>query len=149
MTQRLSYPQVAPRSVQTILGIEKFVHDSDIEPALLELMRLRVSQINGCAFCLAMHAHALRAEYHVPQRHLDLLPAWTEVDEFSQREKITLAYAEAVTRLTNKDVPDAVYEPALAEFGEKGLVELTFAIIAINSWNRANVAFRTTPQVYE
>jgi AhpD family alkylhydroperoxidase len=149
MATRLLHAKVAPGGYQSILGMEKFVHTSDIEGELLELMRLRVSQINGCEFCLAMHAHGLRADFHVPQRHLDLLPAWRESEEFSAREKITLAYAEAVTKLTNQEVPDDVYNAALAEFGEKQLVELTFAIIAINSWNRVNVAFHTPPQVYE
>jgi AhpD family alkylhydroperoxidase len=149
MAVRLSHKDAAPGGYQAILGLEKFVGTSTIEPELLDLVRLDVSQINGCAFCLAMHAHDLRTKFKVPQRHLDLLPAWREVDEYSTREKIALDYAEAVTKLTNKEVPYAIYEAALAEFGERELVELTFAVIAINCWNRVNVAFHTPPPIYD
>jgi AhpD family alkylhydroperoxidase len=149
MSTRLIHKDIAPGGYKSILGIEKFVATSDLEPELLDLVRLLSSQINGCAFCLVMHAHDLRTKYQVSERHIDLLPAWRESDDFTPREKAALGWTEAVTKLTNKEVPDEIYNEALAEFGEKGLVELTFAVIAINSWNRVNVAFHTPPPVYE
>lgn len=141
---RLSYATVAPGVLRAVLGVSKAVKESDIEPQLLELVNLRASQINGCAYCLAMHATTLR-EMGEPDRRLDLLPAWREAPGYTERERAALAWTEALTRLEPDGVPDVAYETALAHFGDNGLVELTLAITTINTWNRLNVAFRNPP----
>ncbi len=141
---RLSYSTVAPGVLRAVLGVSKASKESDLEPELLELVNLRASQINGCAYCLAMHAKALR-EMGESDRHLDLLPAWREAPGYSPRERAALAWTEALTRLEPDGVPDVVYENALAQFGEKTLVELTLAVTTINTWNRLNIAFRNPP----
>lgn len=144
MEPRLNHATAAPGVLRAVLGVSQAVKESDLEPHLLELINLRVSQINGCAYCLAMHATALRTMGET-ERRLDILPAWREAPGFTERERAALAWAEAVTRLAPEGVPDAVYETGLAHFGDTGLVELTLAVTTINTWNRLNVAFRNPP----
>ena len=144
MEPRLSFPTVAPGVLRAVLGVSQAVTESDLEPQLRELVNLRVSQINGCAYCLAMHATALR-KMGESERRLDLLPAWREAPGYTERERAALAWAEAVTRLEPDGVPDPVYAAALAHFGDRGLAELTLAVTTINTWNRLNVAFRNPP----
>jgi AhpD family alkylhydroperoxidase len=127
-----------------MLELEQRVESFGLEPALLDLVRLRASQINGCAFCLDMHARDLRKRGESEQR-LDVLPAWHEVDLYTDRERAALAWTEAVTLVAETHVPDEVYEEARREFSEQELAELTLAVVAINGWNRLNVAFRTPP----
>lgn len=141
---RLSYPTASPDAFRAVLAVSKVVRESDLEPQLHELVNLRASQINGCAYCLGMHATSLR-EMGEAQHRLDILPAWREAPGFTERERAALGWAEAVTRLEHTGVPDDVYETALAHFGEKGLVDLTLAVTTINTWNRLNVAFRNPP----
>ncbi|MEP6849141.1 MAG: carboxymuconolactone decarboxylase family protein [Acidobacteriota bacterium] len=119
-----------------------------IERQLLDLISFRVSQMNGCAYCLDMHSKDLRHEGETEQR-LYVIEAWRETDLYTDRERAVLAWAEAVTLLTNKQVPDEVYEEARKEFSEEELIDLTLGVIAINGWNRANVAFQTTAGNYQ
>ncbi len=126
-----------------MLHTEHQVHRSGLEESLLELVKTRASQINGCAWCLDMHTKDARARGETEQR-LYLLSAWREAPFYSARERAALAWTEAVTQIaTTHDVPDAVYAEAREHFDEKALVDLTLAIVAINGWNRMNVAFRT------
>ncbi|HOM14028.1 MAG TPA: carboxymuconolactone decarboxylase family protein [Rubrivivax sp.] len=143
MQQRLDYKTASPAAFNAMLHTEQQVHKSGLEESLLELVKSRASQINGCAWCLDMHTKDARARGETEQR-LYLLSAWREAPFYSERERAALAWTEAVTRIAdNHDVPDDVYAQARAQFDEKALVDLTLAIVAINGWNRMNVAFRT------
>jgi len=144
MEQRLDYKQASPRAFQAMLQMEHEVHKSGLEESLLELVKSRASQINGCAWCLDMHTKDARARGETEQR-LYLLPVWRESPCYTERERAALAWTEALTQLSaTHDVSDDVYEQARSQFSETELVNLTLAIIAINGWNRLNVAFRTT-----
>jgi len=143
MHQRLDYKLASPEAFKAMLHTEHQVHRSGLEESLLELVKTRASQINGCAWCLDMHTKDARARGETEQR-LYLLSAWREAPFYSARERAALAWTEAVTQIaTTHDVPDAVYAEAREHFDEKALVDLTLAIVAINGWNRMNVAFRT------
>ncbi len=148
MTQRLDYRQASPGAFQAMLGLEQYSRQCGLEHSLLELVKTRVSQLNGCAFCLDMHTKDARAAGESEQR-LYLLSVWRETDFFSPREQAALAWAEAVTQLGPHGVPDAVYAQAQAEFGDKALVDLTLAVIAINGWNRLAVPFRSVAGSYQ
>ena len=148
MEQRLDYLSATPNVVRAMLGLHKPLSQSGLETKLLDLVYFRVSQINGCAYCLDMHSKDLRAAGESEQR-LYVLEAWRESPFYSDRERAALAWAEAVTTLSNKEVADDVYEQARAQFSEAELVNLTLAVITINGWNRLNIAFRTTPGTYE
>ena len=142
MEQRLDYLTATPNVVRAMLGLHKPLSQSGLEKGLLDLVYFRVSQINGCAYCLDMHSKDLRAHGETEQR-LYMLDAWRESPLYTDRERAALAWTEAVTKLEKKNVPDDVYEEALRQFSEEELVDLTIAVIAINSWNRINVAFHT------
>ena len=142
MTSRLEFLKVSPRAVKALLGLQAVVNESGLEHSLLELVKMRASQINGCAYCLDMHSKDAIAAGETPQRLL-LLDAWREAPFYSERERAALAWTEAVTRLHDGDVPDDVYEVARAQFSEEHLVMLSLAVIAINSWNRMLIPFRT------
>jgi AhpD family alkylhydroperoxidase len=146
--QRLDFLKTNPDVVRAMLGLHKPLSRSGLEKSLLDLVYFRVSQMNGCAYCLDMHSKDLRAAGETEQR-LYVLEAWRESPFYSERERAALAWAEAVTTLTNKEVPDEVYEQARAQFSEAELVNLTLAVITINGWNRLNIAFRSTPGTYE
>ena len=144
MQQRLDYRTASPDAFKTMLHFELQVHKSGIEESLLELVKSRASQINGCAWCLDMHSKDARAQGETEQR-LYLLPAWRDAPCYSECERAALAWTEAVTGIAaTHDVPDDIYAEARTHFDEKALVDLTLAVIAINGWNRLNVAFRTT-----
>jgi len=128
--------------------VEKSPRQSGLEHSLLELVKTRVSQINGCAYCLDMHTKDARAAGETEQR-LYLLSAWRETRFFSPRERAALAWAEAVTQLGGHGVPDAVYDEARAQFDEKALVDLTLAIVAINGWNPLAIPFRSEAGSYQ
>lgn len=147
-SSRLTYTTVAPGAYKAMLGLEDYLAKSDVEPNLLDLVRLRASQINGCAYCLDMHSKDLRARGETEQR-LYLLDAWREAPFYTDRERAALAWTEAVTRLTAGEVPDEVYEQARRHFGERDLVDLTLAVVAINGWNRLSIAFRSVPGAYQ
>jgi len=127
--------------------LHAFIHKCGLEPSLLELVKLRASQINGCAHCIDMHAKELRAAGESEQR-LDLLSAWRESPFYSERERAALAWTEALTLVTDGHVPDEVYEEARGQFNEEELANLSLAIVAINGANRLNIAFRTVPGSY-
>jgi AhpD family alkylhydroperoxidase len=148
MKQRVNFLEVGPGVVKAMFGLGGYLAQCGLESSLLNLLYFRVSQINGCAYCLDMHSKDLRAGGETEQR-LYLLDAWRESPFYSGRERAALAWAEAVTLLNEGDVPDDVFEAARAEFSEQELVNLTLAVVTINGWNRFNIAFRTTPGSYQ
>ncbi|MDD5543173.1 MAG: carboxymuconolactone decarboxylase family protein [Acidobacteriia bacterium] len=148
MKQRLDYGSVSPEARDAIYGIEKYVRHCGLETSLLELIRLRASQINGCAYCVDMHSKDARAEGETEQR-LYAVSVWREAPFFTERERAALAWTEAVTLVSQDQVPDGVFEAARKQFSEKELVDLTMAIIAINSWNRMAISFRTLAGTYQ
>jgi AhpD family alkylhydroperoxidase len=147
MKPRIEIRNVNPRIMQLLLAIESYLHDSKLESRLLELLKTRASQINGCAYCLDMHTKDARAEGESEQR-LHTLAAWRETPFFDERERAALEWTEAVTRVADTHVPDDVYERVKPHFTEQELVELTLAVANINSWNRLNVALRTVAGDY-
>ena len=148
MTQRLIAPRVAPEAYRAMSGLQQFVASSGIEHALLHLVYLRASYINGCAYCVDMHTKDARAAGETEQR-LYAVPVWRETPFFTPRERAALAYAEAVTRIGDAGVPDDVYAEAREHFDDAALVALTMAIITINGWNRLSVSFRTEVGGYQ
>lgn len=148
MEERIQYMKVAPGIFHGLLELEKYLKECGLEDLLLNLVKLRVSQINGCAYCLDMHWKDLRAMGENEQR-LYSLDAWEESPYYSDRERAALAWAEAVTRVSETHVPDEVYEEVKKHFSEKELADLTAAVVAINSWNRLAIAARTTPGTYQ
>ena len=146
--ERINYTKVASDGYRAMLGLEKYLHDCGLEPRLIHLMKLRASQINGCAYCLDMHWKDLRAIDETEQR-LYSLDAWQESPFYTERERAALAWTEAVTRVSVGHVPDEVYEKARAQFSEKELADLTLAVATINAWNRLSIAGRTTPGTYQ
>lgn len=142
MSQRLDYKNASPEAFNALIHTEMQIHKSGLENSLLELVKTLASQINGCAWCLDMHTKDARAQGETEQR-LYLIPVWREAPCYSARERAALAWTEAVTCIATQDVSDEVYEEAREHFDEKALVDLTLAIVAINGWNRMNVAFRT------
>ncbi len=145
---RVEYAKVAPGAVHAMLGLESYVHACGLESALLDLVRTRASQINGCAYCLDMHTKDARAGGESEQR-LYTLPAWRETPFFSERERAALAWTEAVTEIAGSHTPDELYEEVRRHFTEKELVDLTMAVVAINGWNRLSIAFRTVAGTYQ
>lgn len=131
-----------------MMALEKYVNQSGLERPLIELVKLRASQINGCAYCIDMHTKDARAAGESEQR-LYALTAWRETPFYSERERAALAWTEAVTLIADGHVPDEVYEQARTQFSEKELVDLTMAVIAINGWNRLAISFRTVPGTYQ
>ncbi len=149
MTQaRLDIRHAFPPALKAMLDLEKYLAGSGLPPELLDLIRLRGSQINGCAYCIDMHTKDLRARGETEQR-LYLLDAWRESPFYSDRERAALAWTEAVTRVTDGHVPDDVYEQVRGQFSESEIANLTLAAVSINSWNRLNIAFRTVPGSYQ
>src|SRR5215211_8384646 len=148
MEQRINAFEKSPGALKALFGLNAYLAKSTIEKSLLHLIEFRVSQINGCAYCLDMHSKDLRATGETEQR-LYLLDAWRESPFYTERERAALAWAEAVTLVTEGHVPDEVYEQARAEFNEEELVNLTLAVVAINGWNRLSIAFRVTPGSYQ
>jgi AhpD family alkylhydroperoxidase len=138
---RLDYASVLPAAPQALLGVEKVIASSSLEPTLLELVKVRASQINGCAFCLDMHTKDARAIGEDEQR-LHLVAVWREASCFSERERAALAWSEAVTLLPESGAPDDVYDALRPVFSEEEIVALTLAISLINVWNRLSVGFR-------
>jgi AhpD family alkylhydroperoxidase len=146
MQQRIDAMKVAPAAYKAMAGLQGYVDQSGLERSLLELVKIRTSQINGCAFCLVMHTNEARKLGETDDR-MHLLNAWREVPVFSERERAGLAWVEAVTLVADSHVPDDVYEEAHKQFSEKELVDLTMAIVAINGWNRLSIAMRAQPHV--
>jgi AhpD family alkylhydroperoxidase len=147
MKARMDFRKASPQSAKAISDLHVFVRKCGLEHALLELVKLRASQIDGCGHCIDMHTKKLRADGESEQR-LYLLSVWRESPFYSDRERAALAWTEAVTLITNGDVPDEIYETARSQFSEEELANLTVAIAAINGANRLNIAFRTVPGSY-
>lgn len=148
MEQRIDYVKVAPAGIGAMLNLERYVRQSGLEHSLLHLVKLRASQINGCAYCVDMHSKDARADGEDEQR-LYALPVWRETPFFSERERAALAWTEALTRISENDVPDELYRAVHEHFSEKELVDLSLAIVAINGWNRLAVPFRTPAGTYQ
>lgn len=146
-TGRLVFSEVLPAGQRAMMGLESVVHASPLEPALLELVKIRASQINGCAFCLDMHTKDARSAGEREDR-IHLLAAWRETPLYSPRERAALAGTEALTLLPETGAPDDAYQQADAQFSEEELAALTLAIVAINGWNRLGVGFRKAPGAY-
>jgi AhpD family alkylhydroperoxidase len=148
MQPRVDYMKSAYGVVEAMLGLERYLHQSGLETRLLDLVKLRASQINGCAYCLDMHWKDLRALGENEQR-LYGLDAWEESPYYSDRERAALAWTEAVTNIGATHAPDEVYEKVRPFFSEKELADLTLAIAAINAWNRLSIAGRSVPGTYQ
>jgi AhpD family alkylhydroperoxidase len=148
MQSRIDGANVAPGGYKAMLGLEAYLHESGLELTLLHLIKLRASQINGCAYCIDMHWKDLRAIGENEQR-LYGLDAWREAPYYTERERAGLAWTEAITRITDGHAPDQVYAEARQHFSEKELAQLTLAIAAINAWNRLAIAFRSVPGTYQ
>ena len=142
MPTRLDYYAVAPDGVRAVRALEQYLHKSELEPRLIELVKLRASLMNGCAYCVDLHARDALAKGDT-ERRLFAVPVWRETPFFTSRERAALAWTEAVTNIGRDGVDDALYDDARAEFSEKELVDLTVAVIAINAWNRLAVTFRS------
>lgn len=142
MTQRIHYSKVAPDAYRAMLALETYAKSCGIDPVIFELVKLRASFLNGCAYCVDMHTKDARAAGETEQR-LYAVPVWRDTPFFSAKERAALEWTEAVTRLGPEGVPDEVYAAARAQFEEAELVRLTMVVIAINGWNRLSVAFRS------
>ncbi len=129
-------------------GLEKYLKDCCLEASLRELVKLRASQINGCAYCIDMHSKDARANGESEQRLYGLV-AWRETPYYTERERAALAWTEAVTLIADNDVPDELYEQVRKHFSEQEIVDLTLAIVAINGWNRLAISFRVVPGTYQ
>jgi AhpD family alkylhydroperoxidase len=146
MQQRIDVTKVSPTVYRAVAALQAYVDQSELDAKLRELIKIRASQINGCAHCLAMHtrdAHKLGES----DERIYLLDAWREAPLYSARERAALAWIEAITLITQGHVPDEAFEAVRKQFSEKEIVDLTAAAIAINSWNRIAIAFRIPPQV--
>lgn len=148
MAQRINYAKAAPEGIQALSDLEVYIRASGIESGLLELIKTRASQINGCAYCIDMHTKDARAGGETEQR-LYALSAWRETPFYTDRERAALAWTEAVTLVSQGPASDDLYAEARVHFAEKALVDLTLAIIAINGWNRLSVSFHTVPGTYQ
>jgi AhpD family alkylhydroperoxidase len=143
MTQRLDYAKASPEGFRAMLALETHCR-SAVDHAVLHLVKLRASQINGCAFCIDMHWKEARAAGE-PEHRLYGLASWRESSVYSERERAALAWTECLTLIASTHAPDAEYSSARAQFDDKALADLTWAIAAINSWNRVAIAFRAEP----
>ncbi len=148
MHTRLDYTRVSPGALKAMLALETYLAKCGIERSLLHLVKMRASQINGCAYCLDTHSKDARAEGETEQR-LYALNAWRETPFYSPRERAALAWTEALTLIAQTHAPDDVYQEARAQFSEPALADLTLAIVAINGWNRIAIGFRTEPGTYQ
>ncbi len=148
MEPRMDISQVSLAAVEAMLGLEKYVINSGLEKSLLHLVKMRASQINGCAYCLDMHSKDARAGGETEQR-LYALNAWRETPFYSERERAALAWTESLTQIADSHAPDEAYQVVCNEFSEKELVALTLAIVAINGWNRIAIGFRAVPGTYQ
>lgn len=147
MKARIDLMHVNPGIVHAMLGLERQVRQAKLDERLLDLVRMRASQINRCAYCLDMHSKDARANGETEQRLFEL-EAWRETPYYSERERAALEWTEALTRVADGGVPDEVFERARAQFSEDELAHLSLAIVSINGWNRLNVAARTVPGGY-
>lgn len=145
--KRLDYNQTDPKSIKGMLELEKYIAGSGLEKSLYELIKLRASQINGCAYCIDMHSKDARKAGETEQR-LYTLSAWRETSFYSERERAALAWTEAMTLISENDIPDSLYALVTEHFNEKEHLALSMAIVAINGWNRLAIGFRKEPGSY-
>lgn len=148
MSVRIDYAKVDPRVVRAMYGLQNYVNECSLETSLLELIKVRASQINRCAYCIDMHTKDARANGESEQR-LYGLSAWRETPFYTERERAALAWTEALTLIAENEISDELYEQARQHFSEAELVSLTLAIITINGWNRLAVSFRTEVGTYQ
>jgi AhpD family alkylhydroperoxidase len=148
MERRINYSKVAPEGIRALAGLETYLGSTGLEPDLLNLIKTRASQLNGCAYCIDMHTKDARAGGETEQR-LYALPAWRGTPFYTDRERAALAWSEAVTLISQGPVPDTLYQEARRHFSEKELVDLTLALVAINGWNRLAIPFRIVPGTYQ
>lgn len=148
MKERLNYAALVPESLEAMLALEKFVRKSGLEHSLYELVKIRASQINKCAYCLDMHTKEARKAGETEQR-IYALSAWQETPFYTERERAALAWTESLTLISENDVNDSLYKSTLKYFSETEMVALTMAIVAINGWNRLAISFRKIPGSYE
>lgn len=146
MQQRIDVCKVSPAVYQAVSALQSYVDKSGLDSKLRELIKIRASQINGCAYCLAMHTRDARKLGETDER-MHLLNAWREAPLYGERERAALEWIEAITLVAQGHVPDEAFEAVRRQFSEKEIVDLTAAAIAINSWNRVAIAFRVPPQV--
>ena len=147
MKARIDLMRVNPGVIQAMLGLERQIRQAGFDHRLLDLVRMRASQINGCSYCLDMHSKDARADGETEQR-LYGLNAWRDTPYYSARERAALEWTEALTLVSETGVPDDVYECVREQFSEDELVHLTLAVVSINGWNRLNIAARTVPGDY-
>jgi AhpD family alkylhydroperoxidase len=145
---RMEYWKVAPGGYKAMSSLEAYLHGSGLDHALLHMVKLRASQINGCAYCIDMHWKDARAVGESEQR-LYGLDAWREAPYYTDRERAALEWTEALTNVTDGHVPDALYDAVRGHFSDKELVDLTWAVAAINAWNRVAIAFRSEAGSYK
>ena len=148
MSERIDFSKLTPEGYRAMSGLERYVRGSGLEPFLLELIKLRASQINGCAYCIDTHWKDARARGESEQRLYGLM-AWRESPYYTERERAALAWTEAVTLIADNHVPDDLYEEVRQHFNESELVNLTLALVAINGWNCLAISFRTEPGTYQ
>jgi len=148
MTPRIDFQKTSPKPMQLMLAIEGYLHETGLDHKLLLLVKMRASQINGCAYCLDMHSKDARAAGESEQR-LYALNAWEETPFYTERERAALVWTEALTLITEGHAPDAVYNLVRAQFSEQEIVNLSLAITAINSWNRLAISLRAVPGTYQ
>jgi AhpD family alkylhydroperoxidase len=148
MGEHLKYEKAAPGALQAMYSLQNYVEECGLEKSLIELVKTRASQINGCAFCIDMHTKDARANGETEQR-LYALNAWRETPFYTDRERAALAWTEAVTLISEGHVPEDVFEQARAQFSDEELVNLTIAVVAINGWNRLSIAFRVPAGTYQ
>jgi AhpD family alkylhydroperoxidase len=148
MMERFNYMKVSPGIYEAMYGLERYLKECGLEVSLLHLIKLRASQMNGCAYCLDMHWKDLKSIGESDQRLYEL-NAWEEGPFYSDRERAALAWTEAVTRVADTRVPDEVYEQVKKQFSEKEIADLTMAVAAINAWNRLAISARVTPGTYQ
>ncbi|MCE6989638.1 carboxymuconolactone decarboxylase family protein [Dyadobacter sp. CY323] len=147
MEQRINFFEKGQGAMKALYGLGGYLAKSKIEKNLLHLIFFRVSQINGCAYCLDMHSKDLRAQGETEQR-LYMIGAWREASVYTDRERAAFAWAESVTKLTDQNVSDEVYDFVTSQFSEEEMIDLTMGVLAINCYNRINVAFRTPAGSY-
>jgi AhpD family alkylhydroperoxidase len=148
MGEHLKYEKAAPGALRAMYSLQKYVEECGLEKSLIELIKTRASQINGCAFCIDMHTKDARANGETEQR-LYALSAWRETPFYTDRERAALAWTEAVTLISEGHVPEDIFEQARAQFSDEELVNLTIAVVTINGWNRLSIAFRVPAGTYQ
>jgi AhpD family alkylhydroperoxidase len=146
--KRMDYQNAAPGGVKALIGMERYLATCSLEQGLMDLVKLRASQINGCAYCIDMHSKDLRASGESEQRLYEL-DAWGETPFYTERERAALLWTETVTRVADTHVPDDIYEQVRQQFTEPELADLTFVIATINVWNRLCISFRSQPGTYQ